>query len=139
MKFFSKSKDGGPASTVTAYWLCEIKWLFSVALLKFENGSREEYHSHAFNSSSWLLTGKLREEMLTDDDIPFAAQMIEHRPGLRRIRTLRETFHRVFSEGTSWVLTFRGPWVPCWHEFDPRTNELSTLADGRVVLRRELV
>jgi hypothetical protein len=33
MNFLNKTKDGGPESTVWAYWLIEIKSLFSVALL----------------------------------------------------------------------------------------------------------
>ena len=41
MKFLSVSKDGGPDSTVTAYWLVEMKGLFSVALLRFDHGTME--------------------------------------------------------------------------------------------------
>ena len=56
MKLCYVGKDGGPESTVWGFWLIEIKKLFSVALLCFENGSREAFHTHAFNSVSWVLT-----------------------------------------------------------------------------------
>lgn len=64
MKFFKKMKDGGPESTVTGYWLAEIKSLFSVVLLRFDGKSREAFHTHAFNSWSWVIKGSLTEEML---------------------------------------------------------------------------
>ena len=50
-------KDGGPESTVTGYWLIEYKPLFSIVLLKFEGKSRDAFHTHAFNSLSWLISG----------------------------------------------------------------------------------
>lgn len=134
MKFLSKGKDGGPDSTVTGYWLIEIKRLFSIALLRFDAGSREQYHTHAFNSTSWLLSGHLREEMLGYDGT--TEFVTEYRPSVLPIKTFRRTFHRVFSIGTSWVLTFRGPWSRTWFEYDPNDGLFSRLADGRNVIRR---
>lgn len=55
MKIFRKMKDGGGDSTVTGYFLIEIKSLFSVVLLRFDGESRDAYHEHAFNCVSWLL------------------------------------------------------------------------------------
>lgn len=127
MRFFSKSKDGGPYSTVTGYWLVEIKGLFSVALLHFGPGSREEYHDHAFDAISWLLKGRLEEHHLNGD-----VQI--HKPRLRPILTWKDTFHKVFSNSDSWALTFRGPWNKTWHEYDPKKEQYITLADGREVV-----
>ena len=41
MKFLQTTKDDGEKSTVWAHWLVELKGLFSVAVLRFENGTRE--------------------------------------------------------------------------------------------------
>lgn len=125
MRFFSRAKDGGPKSTVVGYWLVELKKLFSVVLLRFDDGSRDEFHSHAFNSLSWVLRGRLVENHID-------GRVEEHRAGLWPVTTRRSTFHRVVSQGTTWVVSFRGPWSDHWHEFDPKTGELTTLADGRV-------
>lgn len=123
MKFLSKSKDGGAESTVTAYWLIELKWLFSIALLRFDHGTRDAYHSHAFNSISFLLNGRLREELID-------GQIIYHQSGLRPILTRRTTTHKVFGlTPRSWVLTFRGPWVSRWYEVLPQGP--ITLTHGR--------
>lgn len=126
MRFLSVTKDGGKESTVWAYWLVEIKSWFSVALLCFEEGSRDAYHTHAFNSVSWVLWGTLGEQM---QDSPAGTWF--HYPSLRPIYTYRDTFHKVTSKGRSWVLTFRGPWVERWQEHLPATNETITLTHGR--------
>lgn len=119
MKFLRKSKDGGPLSRVTGYWLLEAKRFASAMLLRFGNGSRETYHSHAFTSLSWLLTGSLREERLD-------GRIVEHKPSLWPIVTHPNTFHRVFSVGTSWVLSFRGPWRNQWMEYSQHGLEPGT-------------
>lgn len=110
MKVFKKGKDGGPDSTVYGYWLIELKKLFSIVLLCFEGESRDAYHSHAFNSLSWLISGHLDEEFRDGTGHCIA-------PSWKPVITKRETFHKVSSIGQSWVLSFRGPWVKIWHEF----------------------
>ncbi len=127
MKLFYKGKDGGAESTVTGWWLIEAKGLFSIALLKFEGKSREAYHSHAFNSISWLLSGELQENHLDGD-------FLVHGPSLMPIITRRRTIHKVNSVGTSWVMTFRGPWTQTWNEFRPLEDRWVTLTNGRLEL-----
>ena len=41
-----------------------VSTLFSIALLVFEDGSREAYHEHAFNCVSWVLSGHLSENFM---------------------------------------------------------------------------
>lgn len=112
MKFLQTTKDGGAESTVWAHWLIEIKSLFSVALLRFEDGTRDAYHSHAFDCVSWVLRGKLIEDNWGE------AQQ-QYSPSLRPVITRRSTYHRVRSVGRTWVLTFRGPWSKTWREAVP--------------------
>lgn len=118
MKFFSVGKDGGPESSVTGYWLVEIKWLFSIVVLRFDGPSRDAYHDHAFNSVSWLLRGRLIETMLD-------GRINDYLASFWPIVTLRSCNHKVDSDGVSWVLSFRGPWRSTWKE---------TRADGEHVL-----
>lgn len=47
-RFFYKKFDGGKESGVVGYFLLEWKKVFSIGLLRFSKGSRENYHSHAF-------------------------------------------------------------------------------------------
>lgn len=126
MKLFHLAKDGGPESHVWGYWLIEAKRLFSVALLRFEHGSREAYHTHAFNSVSWVLRGELHETELNAG----RTQPRVYRASWRPVLTRRRTFHRVESVGRTWVLTLRGPWAPTWYEWLPRRG-LVQLTHGR--------
>jgi hypothetical protein len=137
MKFFSISKDGGPESCVSAFWLCEIKSLFSIVLLRFGDGSREAFRSHAFNSVGWVLKGKIQEQFVfppssNADAVP-GTYVRYHRPGFRPIVVKRSTLHRVFSFGTTWVLNIRGPWAKNWQEYSPATGTWTIFSNGRKV------
>lgn len=125
MKLFSYCKDGGQDSNVSGFFLIEIKCLFSIALLIFENGSRSAYHSHAFNCFSWLLKGTLKEQMLNGEEKIYT-------PSLYGFGTYRNTFHKVTSIGKSYVLTFRGPWSKYWREYE--NGEFKTLTHGRKIV-----
>lgn len=133
MKFFSYGKDGGPESTVSGFWFVEIKSLFSIVLLKFEDGSRDAYHEHAFDAVSWLLSGKLVERHLEGTTEWFwnDGHGVIHVPSCKPILTKRSTFHKVISLGTTWVLSFRGPWNATWSEYLVQEDRVRTLTNGR--------
>ena len=131
MKLMWNRKDGGPESRVYMYGL-ESKRLGSALVLRFENGSRECYHSHAFEAVSWLLTGGLFEHLLD-------RMHRMHKPSWRPIFTHRKDMHQVVSMGRSWVVSLRGPWSQNWEEFDPqigKDGEHRLLGPGREVLLR---
>lgn len=127
MKLLHYAKDGGKDSTVWGFWLVEWKRLFSVALLCFENGSRDAYHSHAFNSVSVVLKGELEEDVRFEDGKGFT----QHYGTGCIVRTPRACMHKVTSRGRTWVLTFRGPWAKTWREWLPNEDRFVTLASGR--------
>lgn len=134
MKFCTLVKDGGEESHVWAYVLIEIKWLFSIMLLRFEDGSRDAFHSHAFNCVSWVLRGRLTEHHLPEFHRGvYLSRVTPHEPSWRPVLTYRSTFHRVVSTGRTWVLTFRGPWAKTWEEFIPNglRGRFVTLTHGR--------
>jgi hypothetical protein len=126
MRLFFKSKDGGPDSSVTGYWLIESKKLFSIVLLKFDGRSREAYHTHAFNAWSWILPSGLgMMEHLEDGPSKFL------KPD-SLVFTPRDRMHKVDSNGTTWVLSFRGPWLDNWKEINEHGHQ--TLTHGRKVM-----
>lgn len=128
MKLFAIRKDGGRESTVTGYWLIEIKSLFSICLLRFDGKSREAYHTHAFNCLSWVIRGELIERFLL-------GRAVRHAASWRPFVTRRSDYHKVCSaSGTSWVLSFRGPWADKWQEYHPRQNRFVNLTHGRKVV-----
>lgn len=136
MKLLRKAKDGGPNSTVTGYWLIEWKRFFSIVLLRFSDGSRDEFHDHAFHSLNWILSGKTWEMILdrVGLDGSTSGHTIERGPGFKPVFTARRRMHRVVSDGTTWVLSIRGPWSRTWQEFDPNTGKFSTMTHGRKII-----
>lgn len=127
MKLFKVMKDGGYLSRVWGLFFVELKSLFSIVGLKFLNGSREAYHSHAFNALSWVLKGQLIEQNL-DGSIK------QYGPSIIPIWTPRDRFHKVTSLGTTYVLSFRGPWVSLWSEYTPGDDTFTILTHGRKVV-----
>lgn len=127
-RLFFKKYDGGNKSGVTGYFLLEWKMLFSIGLLKFSRGSREDSHSHAFNACTWWLKGHV-----TEIDHPSGGSR-DFKPGLTPKITLRSKFHKVFAHKDTWALTFRGPWEDTWKEFRPSINKQVTLTHKRKLI-----
>jgi hypothetical protein len=125
MKILSWEKDGGEKSTVHGLYIIEIKSLFSIILLRFSNGSREAYHSHAFNCFSWILSGKLKEHHKSGKENWIT-------PSWKSFCTFRDTYHKVQSYDTTWALTFRGPWKNNWKEYLEDENRERILTHGRI-------
>lgn len=131
MKFFQTATDGGAESHVTGFFFVEIKSLFSIVLLHFRSGSREAYHSHAFNAVTWFIRGHVREIRI-DHSNPYCTRTREFKPSFRPKFTPRENCHRVVSIGDSYALSFRGPWRDTWQEF--KQGKFITLTHGRKVV-----
>jgi hypothetical protein len=130
MRIFYKGKDGGPQSPVTGYWLIEIKGLFSIVLLKFNQGCREAFHNHAFNALTWFIKGDLLEERL--DESKNKTTFTAYKRSIIPKITKRDNFHRVWAQKTSWCLSIRGPWSKTWNEY--KDGKLTTLTHGRKII-----
>ena len=126
IKFFKKSHDGGKNSGVTGYWLIEWKAGFSIVLLRFSKGSREAFHSHAFNAYTWWLRGSVEEQF------PDTAETIEWKPSIFPKFTPRWNIHRIVADRVSRAISFRGPWESTWKE--QKNGIQTTLTHGRMVL-----
>ena len=136
-RFFYTKPDGGKDSGVTAYFLIEWKIFFSIGILKFNKGSREAYHTHAFNALTWWLKGFVTERKLMasfngkgDLREQYEDECKDFKPSLLPKYTSRSNFHKVVAHETTWALTFRGPWLDLWHEF--KGKKLITLTHGRL-------
>jgi len=122
-KLFFKRADGGEKSGVTGYMLIEWKSVFSIGLLHFKEGSREAFHTHAFNAITWWLKGLVVEVHANADNILDKFKLF--RPSLKPKFTSRDCYHKIIAYTDTWALTFRGPWKNEWKELRP---------DGEVVL-----
>lgn len=128
MHFLNRAKDGGPTSTVDAFFLFEIKSLGSVAILRFNKGGREAFHTHAFNALTWFICGDLVEQRID-------GTVTRYRRTLLPKVTRRSNNHRVIANRNSWCVTIRGPWNNCWTE-DTDTQKI-VLTHGRKIVNIE--
>lgn len=126
-QLFTKSRDGGPSSPVDGYFLIEMKSLFSIALLKFNKGGREEFHTHAFDAFTWFLSGEMIEEDFNGTAYKYQRSWM---PKFTRI----SKNHRVKAARDSWCLTIRGPWQDTWTEDSIVDNTTTTFTHNRVIL-----
>ena len=127
MEFLTKMKDGGPESPVEGYFLFEIKYLGSIAILKFNKGCRENFHTHAFNAFTWFLFGDLEEEDVSGSFYKYTRSLW---PKL----TKRSKNHRVKAIEESWCFTIRGPWVKTWTEYNQPGKTTTLFTWGRKIL-----
>jgi len=132
MKLLSYGKDGGDKSNVWGFWLIEIKSLFSIVILCFEKGSRENYHSHAFNALTWFIKGSVDEHHVD-------GRVLSWTPSIKPKYTPRSCFHKVFAKKRTFAFCIRGPWSKTWKEFRPSTNEEITLSSGRHIVNTKVI
>lgn len=131
MKIFNKSKDGGKESNVDAYFLFEIKGFISVALLKFNEGTRENFHSHAFDAFTWFICGEMEEERVVDNSIIVK----KYKRSILPKFTSKDNLHRVKAIKPSWCFTLRGKWDDTWYEYNESQNKKIVLTHGRKVVK----
>jgi len=127
MKLFYKGTDGGDKSNVTGYWLIEAKSLFSIVLLRFGKGSRENFHSHAFNAVTWFIKGEV-------DELHMDGRILRWNPSFKPKLTPKNCYHNVYAREVTWALSFRGPWDKTWKEYSPREKRELRLTEGRIIL-----
>lgn len=129
-RFFYKKPDGGLDSGVTGYFLIEWKMFFSIGLLHFKKGSREAFHSHAFNALTFWVKGDVTEiKHPSDISKDFSASF-------KPKYTPRSNFHKIFAHTDTYALTFRGPWLDYWYEF--KNNKYQILTHGRKTINEKL-
>lgn len=128
-RLFYVKPDGGQDSGVTGYFLIEWKWLFSIAILKFEEGSREAYHSHAFNAYTWWICGHADEIKHGVSDMN---KCVQYQRSWKPKYTPRDNVHEVLAYTRCWAFTIRGPWEDTWYEY--KDGEKITLTHGRKVV-----
>ena len=127
MKFLQWGTDGGKNSGVIGFWICEIKTFFSIVILHFNKGTRENYHSHAFNAYTFFIYGRIEEQLLNGN-------INIWKPSLYPKYTPRSTFHRVKALENTLCISFRGSWFNYWYEYSPNNNEYILLTNNRKII-----
>lgn len=131
MKFLQWGTDGGKESGVNGFWLFEIKSLFSLVILFFNKGTRENYHSHAFNAYTFFIYGEIEEQILNSNTKIW-------KPSIYPKYTPKSRFHRVKALEKTCCISFRGPWQKYWYEYSPKNNQYLLLTNKRKIISTNL-
>lgn len=126
-RIFYTKPDGGKDSGVTGYFLIEWKCLFSIGVLRFNKGSREAFHNHAFNAVTFWLRGSVVEEKIDGARKHFYGFSIKPK------FTPRNCYHKIIGLTPAFAITFRGPWKDTWNE-NRNGNEV-TLTHARKLVQ----
>lgn len=135
MKFLQWSKDGGPESNVEGFFIIEIKGLFSIAILRFNEGMRETFHSHAFDAVTLPVSGDMEEQSLVGDILRPPEVSVKRYINWKWKLTPKSKVHRVKVNKTGYCLTLRGKWGKTWWEYNRKTQEFKLLGHGRKILK----
>ena len=103
MLFFKKLPEWWARTKCGLLRVWVISNVVIVALLKFNKGSRENFHSHAFNAFTWFLFGDMMEERFIGKS--GQQPIIEHtryKFGLKPKFTSKENLHLLLRHKTSW-------------------------------------
>jgi hypothetical protein len=140
MMFFKwNAKDGGPDSPVSFYGI-EIKCLFSIGVLKFSEGRRESFHTHAFEALTWFLSGSLEEQRLWSVSLYGTnVEFLSYTKSLLPKYTSKDNMHRVLAKKESLCFTLRGPWAINWKEYEPIKRVITTFSAGREIVSKYTV
>lgn len=125
--FFKYSYDGGEKSGVNGFWIIEWKPILSLVILKFNKGTREAYHSHAFNALTWFIKGHVSEHHID-------GRTIEWFPSLWPKYTPKTCFHKVEAHEDTYAFCIRGPWDNTWNEYRENNKEYVKLTYGRQIV-----
>lgn len=135
LTFFKKKQINNGQQNVTELTILEWKKLFSIKLFHFHKstGCQDRFHTHSFNSISFLIKGNYVEEILRGDTVvPY------NRNRSRFIYIPSNEYHRITRSDGCRTLLITGPWEPEWKELrelgDSRYQEVSC-GLGRVDIR----
>lgn len=95
------------------WWIIEIKWLFSIVILQFTPGCRENFHTQPFNSLTWWMSE-------AEEHTPNSKKSLK--PGWIPTYTPRDKLHRINTETTTWAISIRGKWVDTLKEYNENTK-----------------
>lgn len=133
MNFFSKKRVELGEGHIIQYTLFESKYLGGIWIYNWKTIEQNRFHTHAFSSYAFLLSGSYTEEVIVNGkkEIKVVNQWMKP-------RYLPTNYcHRILSaKPKTWTIVFFGKWVPHWLEYFPDTKTWVKYGWGRKVLSK---
>lgn len=134
MIFFKKKRIELGDGHIIQYTIFESKYLGGIWLYNWKTIKQNRFHTHAFNSIAFLLSGNYLEEVITDGKIKTRLVNQWLKP-----RFLPKNYcHRILAASTNtWTIVFFGKWIPYWWEYFADTKTWVKYGWGRKVIEKK--
>ncbi len=134
MIFFKKKRIELGDGHIVQYTIFENKHLGGIWLYNWKTIKQNRFHTHAFNSVAFLLSGKYAEEVIHAGKIE--TRIVDQ---WLKPRFLPKNYcHRIlFANPNTWTIVFFGKWIPHWWEFFKESNTWVKYGWGRKVIEKK--
>lgn len=134
MIFLKKKRVELGDGHIIQYTLFESKYFGGVWLYNWKTIAQNRFHTHAFNSVAFLLSGRYTEEVIEDGKVVFKVVDQQFKP-----RFLPKNYcHRILkADSNTWTVVFFGKWIPYWWEYFSDTKTWVKYSWGRKVIEKK--
>lgn len=120
---------------ILQYTIFEHKKLGGIWVYNWKTIRQNRFHTHAFNSTAFLLRGSYTEEIIKDGKI--IQNVVDQWMKPRRLP--RNYTHRILkAQQSTWTVVFFGRWMDHWWEYFDSSKVWVKYGWGRKVLEKKL-
>ena len=131
MKLFSKKRIELGEGHIVQYTIFEHKKIGGIWIYNWKSIEQNRFHTHAFGSYAFLLSGEYTEEIIRDGEI----QKRTVNQWLKPKHLPKNYTHRILeAKPNTWTMVFFGKWIPYWWEYFHDTKTWVKYGWGRKVL-----
>lgn len=133
MILFKKKRIELGEGHIVQYTLFENKRFGGIWIYNWKTILQNRFHTHAFSSYAFLLSGGYTEEVIEDGVIH--VRMVNQK--FKRRYLPKNYCHRILkAKPNTWTIVFFGKWIDHWWEYFRDTNTWVKYGWGRRVLEK---
>ncbi len=134
MIWFKKKRIELGEGHIIQYTIFESKYFGGIWIYNWKTILQNRFHTHAFNSVAFLLSGAYTEEVIEDGKIRFNKVHQWLKP-----RFLPKNYcHRILkADPNTWTIVFFGKWIPYWWEYFGDSKVWVKYGWGRKVIEKK--
>ncbi len=135
MILFKKKRVELGEGYIIQYTIFENKYFGGIWIYNWKTILQNRFHTHAFSSYAFLLSGSYTEEVIENGEIKEKVVNQLFKP-----RYLPKNYcHRILkAEPKTWTIVFFGKWIPYWWEYFNDTKTWIKYTWGRKVVEKKL-
>ena len=133
MIIFKKKRIELGEGHIVQYTLFEHKGFGGIWIYNWNTVVQNRFHTHAFNSTAFLLSGEYLEEVMIDGEVITRVVVDRFKP-----RKLPMNYcHRILkADPNTWTIVFFGKWIDHWWEYFQDTDTWVKYGWGRKLIKK---